>query len=144
MEILKRLERDMKASGITPGVGRVLNAIATRPQISASSLARMFGITPQSIKQSVLLLEQRGLIVRTTSRDDQRVLGARLTPKGWDVRRQHQEILLRMYDEVFAGITREEMSELASLLVKVLRHARPTALDYYADLAALPKDYREP
>jgi len=139
MEIIKRLERDMKATGITPGVGRVLNAIATRPQISSSSLARMFGIAPQSIKQSVLLLEQRGLISRSASQTDQRVLGAELTAKGWDVRDRHQQILFKMYADVFGDISREEMTELARLLVKVLRHARPSALEYYADLASVPE-----
>lgn len=139
-EILKRLERDMKSTGVTPGVGRVLNAIATRPQISSSDLARMFSIAPQSIKQSVLLLEQKGLIRRTASQTDQRVLGAELTDKGWKVRDRHREVLAAMYDDVFAPLTQPEMEELTRLLIKTLRHARPAALAYYADLARAPDE----
>lgn len=135
MEVLNRLERDMKPTGVTPAVGRVLNAIATRPHISSSELARMFGIAPQSIKQSIKLLEDRGLIKRTTSSSDQRVLGAELTDAGWAVRGAQQEALMRMYAEVFDVLDPGELNELARLLIKVLLNARPSALEYYADLA---------
>lgn len=136
LEILRRLERDMKPTGVTPSVGRVLNAIATRPHISSSELARMFGIAPQSIKQSIQQLEERGLIVRSASADDQRVLGAEVTPAGRAVRDKQRAALDAMYDEVFASLDPGEFAELARLLVKVLSHARPSALDYYSDLAA--------
>jgi DNA-binding MarR family transcriptional regulator len=135
LEILRRLERDMRPTGLTPAVGRVLNAIATRPHISSSGLARMFGIAPQSIKQSIQLLEDRGLIVRTTSGDDQRVLGAEITEAGRKVRDGQRAALDAMYKDVFSGLDQDEFAQLAQLLVKVLRHARPSALEYYADLA---------
>ncbi|OYY92094.1 MAG: hypothetical protein B7Y45_01010 [Sphingomonas sp. 28-66-16] len=136
MEVLNRIERDMKDTGITPAVGRVLNAIATRPHISSSALARMFGIAPQSIKQSIKLLEDKKLIKRTASARDQRVLGAELTEAGRRVRARRDEVLDTMYREVFGAITPEELDELTRILVKVLLHARPTALEYYADLEA--------
>ncbi|WP_222926922.1 MarR family winged helix-turn-helix transcriptional regulator [Sphingomonas gilva] len=135
MEVINRLERDMKPTGITPAVGRVLNAIATRPHISSSELARMFGIAPQSIKQSIQQLEDKGLIKRTTSRNDQRVLGAELTEAGWRARAGQQEALVKMYAEVFDILEPAELDELARLLIKVLLNARPSALEYYADLA---------
>jgi DNA-binding MarR family transcriptional regulator len=135
LEILRRLERDMRPTGLTPAVGRVLNAIATRPHISSSQLARMFGIAPQSIKQSIELLEERGLIVRTASRDDQRVLGAEVTRPGLKVREGQRKALDAMYADVFSALDPEEFAQLARLLVKILRHARPSALEYYADLA---------
>jgi DNA-binding MarR family transcriptional regulator len=135
MEMLNRMERDLKPAGITPSVGRVLNAIATRPHISSSELARMFGIAPQSIKQSIQLLEDRKLIRRTPLASDQRVLVAELTEEGWEIRDKRQVALDAMYDDVFADLDPGEMEQLASLLIKVLLRARPSALEYYADLA---------
>ncbi len=135
MEVLNRLERDMKDTGLTPAVGRVLNAVATRPHISSSQLAAMFGIAPQSIKQSIQLLEDRQLIKRTASENDQRVLGAELTEAGWAMRARREASLTKMYAEVFDVLEPEELSELARLLIKVLLNARPSALEYYADLA---------
>ena len=40
-----------------------------------------------------------------------------------------------MYKDVFSALDPNEFAELARLLVKVLGHARPSALEYYADLA---------
>ena len=124
----------MRPTGLTPAVGRVLNAVATRPHISSSGLARMFGIAPQSIKQSIQLLEQRGLIVRTSPDDDQRVLGVEITEAGRKVRDGQRAALDGMYKDVFSGLDQDEFVQLARLLVKVLANARPSALDYYADL----------
>lgn len=134
LEMMRHIERDMKATGITPAVARVLNAIATRPQISSSAMARIFGIAPQSIKQSIELLEEKGLITRTASESDLRVQGAVLTKKGWKVREQHQQALAAMYRDVFGEITPREMRELTRILIKLLATAQPTALEYYADL----------
>lgn len=136
MEVLNRLEEDMRPTGITPAVGRVLNAIATRPHISSSELARMFGIAPQSIKQSIRLLEEKKLIRRTASANDQRVLGAELTEAGWAARDRGNQAIDKMYAEVFGTLDTPEMAELARLLIKVLMQARPSALEYYSELAA--------
>ena len=134
LEMTRHIERDMKSTGITPAVARVLNAIATRPQISSSAMGRIFGIAPQSIKQSIELLEKQGLITRTASTSDLRVLGAALTKKGWEVREHHQLALAAMYRAVFGNITAREMRELTRILIKLLETAQPTALEYYGDL----------
>ncbi len=71
--MLQRLEKDLRPLGVTPAAGRVLNAIARRPEISSADLAKMFGISPQSIKQTIATLETGGLIERRAAEADRRV-----------------------------------------------------------------------
>lgn len=138
--MLQYLERDLKPLGITPAAGRVLNAIARRPEVSGAELARMFGISQQSIKQTMSYLEEKGLIERTPSETDRRFLRVQLTEKGWDVRQKHLASITKMYSDLFGNLTDLEMSMLVGLLKKALESARPVALDYYVDVRKNPPE----
>lgn len=142
--MMQRLEKDLRALGVTPAAGRVLNAIARRPQISSSDLARMFGISPQSIKETISVLENAQLIERFPSETDRRVLRARLTSKGWEVRNKHLDALADMYRDVFRGLNELEMTMLVALLKKALATARPEALEYYIDARGGDGDQAQP
>lgn len=129
--MIQRLEKDLKPLGITPAIGRVLSAVARRPEISSSKLARIFGISPQSIKQTISGMEALGLIERRPSDTDRRVLRVHLTKKGAAIWRKHMVAIEEMYDGVFSGLNQLEMTMLIGLLTKALQAARPGALDYY-------------
>lgn len=133
-EMLRRLDQHMQTMQMTWALGRVFNAIATRPHISSAQLAKMFGITPQSVKQSVMTLEERGLVERVPSPSDQRVLGTLLTEKGRQLRSEHGGALDRMYKEVFGDIPKQDVDELTRIVIDVLERVRPASLDYFTDL----------
>lgn len=124
----------MQTMEMTWALGRVFNAIATRPHISSAQLAKMFGITPQSVKQSVMALEKRGLIERIPSEADQRVLGTVLTQKGHALRKEHGDALALMYRDIFGGVKEGDVNELIRILIEVLEQVRPESLDYFTDL----------
>lgn len=132
LAMVSQLEKSLRSIGLTPAIGRVLNAIAVRPKISSVALARMLGITPQSIKQSVLALERAGLIERTPLEEDQRVLTAQLTAAGWALREQQIALIDAMYADVFGALTQAEMTGFIDTLVKIVTHARPKAMEYLA------------
>jgi len=131
-EMRRRLGKHMHTMDLTWALGRVFNAIATRPQISSAQLAKMFGITPQSVKQSVTELEKRGLVERIPSETDQRVRATVLTPRGRALRKEHSEALEQMYREIFGSVNEGDVAVLTRVLIKALASARPEALDYFA------------
>ena len=100
----------------------------------------MFGISQQSIKQTMSYLEEKGLIERTPSETDRRFLRVQLTEKGWDVRQKHLASITKMYSDLFGNLTDLEMSMLVGLLKKALESARPVALDYYVDVRKNPPE----
>lgn len=124
----------MQPAGMTWALARIFNAIATRPYISSAQLAKMFGIAPQSVKQSVTTLEQRGWIERIPSESDNRVLQTVLTEKGEQKRREQNEAIAIMYAEVFENISQEDVDTLVRIAVDTLQHIRPESLDYFTDL----------
>jgi DNA-binding MarR family transcriptional regulator len=129
LAMVSKLDRPLQALGLTPAIGRVLNAIARKPLISSSALARMLGITPQSIKQSIIALENAGLIERSVSPDDNRVMAAQLTAKGWQVRDKQMQAIADMYSDVFTSLNGHEMNTLVRLMTKAVTAARPQAME---------------
>jgi len=131
LSILHRLERGLAPIGLTPTLARVLNAIATRPGISSTELAKLFGIAPQSVKQSIGALLDRGLITKSSSEADQRVNELQLTTEGRDIWQKHLQTLDAVYKQVFRGLTNREMRTLTRILYKTLTVERPAALQGY-------------
>lgn len=129
LAMIGKLERPLQALGLTPAIGRVLNAIARKPLVSSSALARMLGITPQSIKQSIIALESAGLIERSVSTEDQRVMAAQLTAAGWQVREKQMQAIADMYSDVFTALNGHEMNTLVRLMTKAVTSARPQAME---------------
>ncbi len=60
----------------------ILTLIRDRDGISSAELSRRFFVTPQTMNESVTALERRGLIARTESEQNKRILIARVLPEG--------------------------------------------------------------
>ena len=136
LSILQRLERGLASVNLTPTLARVLNAIATRPGISSSELAKLFGIAPQSVKQSIGALQGRGFITKSNSEADQRVNELQLTAEGREIWQMHLQTLDAVYKQVFRGLTNREMQTLTRILFKTLTVERPAALQGYVPPSA--------
>jgi DNA-binding MarR family transcriptional regulator len=132
LAMVTRLEKPLKEIGLSPAVARVLNAIAVRPRLSSSALARMLGMKPQSITQSMLVLEGEGLVERRPSDQDHRAMQVHITPKGWAARERHMAMIQEMYREIFHDLSGREIDTLVELLTKAVTTARPQAMDYFS------------
>ena len=64
------------------GRGRVLSILKERPEISRKELEGQLNISRQALNELLGKLEKGGLVVRTPSETDRRVMMIRLTEKG--------------------------------------------------------------
>lgn len=96
----KQLDERLKAYGLGSLQYTILTLIRDRDGISSAELSRRFFVTPQTMNESVTALERRGLIARTESEANKRILIARVLPEGLDLLKACD----RIADEIEAGV----------------------------------------
>jgi DNA-binding MarR family transcriptional regulator len=134
LALVQRLDKELRPLGMTPALSVALNAVSYARTTSSAKLARLLGITPQSVNQTVTTLEKRGLVRRELSTHDQRVLTLVVTEAGIAMQNKCFDAVTRIYREVFGGLAPEQLQTLQELLVTVLKTARPEALRDYRDV----------
>jgi len=96
------------------GQGRILALLKLQPGISQSELAYLLGMRPQSAGELLAKLERAGLIERTQSENDKRVLHVKLTAEGEKASEQRAK-----GKGPFAMLDEGEKETLNALLQKV-------------------------
>lgn len=95
----------------------ILALVRDREGISSAELSRRFFVTPQTMNESVASLEKRGLIERSESETNKRILNTRVTDKGRDLLDICDAIADEVEDEVFGSLGEVE----CKLFNKMLR-----------------------
>jgi len=90
----------------------ILTLIRDRDGISSAELSRRFFVTPQTMNESVTALERRGLIVRTESEANRRILIARVLPEGLALLETCDRIADQVEAEVFADLLPDQRQML--------------------------------
>jgi DNA-binding MarR family transcriptional regulator len=72
----------LKERGLSVNQYTTLSVLARRSGLSNAQLARRALVSPQSMNEVLLTLEERELVQRRAHPDHGRILQARLTPKG--------------------------------------------------------------
>lgn len=96
------------------GQGRILALLKLQPNISQSELAYLLDMRPQSAGELLTKLERAGLVERTQSENDKRVLHVKLTPEGEKASEQRAK-----GKGPFSMLDAEEKETLGALLQKV-------------------------
>jgi DNA-binding MarR family transcriptional regulator len=102
--------RDAKTvDGISFAQFRLLRMLSLGGPMPSSRLAATLGLSPASVTQMLDGLERRGLVDRSRSEHDRRVVTVALTAEGRrraEARRAEQR---RVFEAVFAGLSDEEV-----------------------------------
>ncbi len=94
----------------------ILTLIRDRDGISSAELSRRFFVTPQTMNESVTGLERRGLIARTESETNRRILIARVLPEGLALLETCDRIADEVEAEVFSDLSADKQDVLHDLL----------------------------
>ncbi len=94
----------------------ILTLIRDRDGISSAELSRRFFVTPQTMNESVTGLERRGLIARTESETNRRILIARVLPEGLALLETCDKIADEVEAEVFSDLSADKQDVLHDLL----------------------------
>jgi MarR family transcriptional regulator for hemolysin len=109
--------------GLTPALFGLLNVIGAREGAIQQELASAMGIDRSTMVTLIDQLESTGLAKRRPSATDRRAREIAITPKGRRVLQRSRRLISETEDEVLAGLTAEERSELVSLLRRALEAA---------------------
>jgi DNA-binding MarR family transcriptional regulator len=109
--------------GLTPALFALLNVIAARKGAIQQELGSALGIDRSTMVSLVDQLEGAGLARRQPSAADRRAREIAITPKGARVLERARGLLARAEDEVLAGLSADERSELVALLRQALDSA---------------------
>lgn len=106
----------------------ILTRIRDRDGISSAELSRRFFVTPQTMNEAVAALEQRGLIQRSESETNRRVLRARVTAEGLKLLKRCDAIADGIEAEVFGTLSEVDQRHLHAMLqAQLLRLERRNA-----------------
>ena len=94
--------------------------IAHDASTTGQQIAGQLGVDAATVSRSLDGLEHQGLLVRSRSVDDRRLINLRLTRKGGEVADQARGILSRHSVERFKAFSKAEYFELQRLLRKCL------------------------
>ena len=91
--------------------------------VEARSIARIAGVTRQTVSSVLSTVERRGYVQRQkTDESDRRLVTVRLTPLGRDVVQRAFALHNRVESRHLEALSTDERAQLAALLAKVVRH----------------------
>jgi MarR family transcriptional regulator, organic hydroperoxide resistance regulator len=106
-------------AGLYPGQPPFLHLLWEKDGRSQSELAECLRIKPATVTKMVMRLEKAGFIRRQTDANDQRVTLIFLTEAGKQVRAEVEGIFTQMNQELAAGFTPEEQTQVKDILTRL-------------------------
>lgn len=116
-----RLGAALEPFGVTAVQFRVLAEIRRHDRLSSAGLSRLFDVRPQTMNKQIAQLEALGLIERSRSAENQRVLEASLTDAGRRTLRACLETAQRLEDGLFRSFSPQRREAFRAHLIELLR-----------------------
>jgi DNA-binding MarR family transcriptional regulator len=111
----------VKEQGLSVAQYTVLSVLGNRGSLSNAQLARRSYVSPQSMNEVLLTLEQRGFVIRQDDPNHGRIRQTALTHKGRHALATCGERVSTVEDEMTSALSASERSELHHLIVKCVR-----------------------
>ncbi len=111
-----RLDRAVSAHGITTTEYVTLSVLRNRDGLSSAGLARWAFVTPQAMNLVVSGLERRGLVRRTPSPANRRVLQASVTAIGLDILSRCESAMDMIEADMLATLSPGDVDALRAAL----------------------------
>jgi DNA-binding MarR family transcriptional regulator len=111
----------LEAQGLSVNQYATLSVLDRRSGLSNAQLARRALVSPQSMNEVLLTLEQRGLVGRRAHPDHGRILQARLTAKGRDLLARCDAEVHRVEARMVSGLSEGEQAALRGALLSSIR-----------------------
>jgi DNA-binding MarR family transcriptional regulator len=106
--VRNQLDSDLASTGLTMPQYAVLAELEREGELSASDLAREFGMTAQTLNVLVKSLEASGLLRRSAHPTHGRILLATLTPAGRRALKRGLALGIALQDLVLSGLSASE------------------------------------
>lgn len=121
-EIAAQMNRALSDFGITLSQFIVLNFVRDNPSgLSSAQLSRRFKMTPQSMNQTVTLLELKALILKNADVENKKNLRISLTEKGINLLNQCNSSIDEIEQSLFSTLSETELDTLRGLIGSILQ-----------------------
>ena len=104
--------------------GKILDALWQQDGLSANEISQRTGLASSTLTGMLDRMETAGLIRRSRSAEDRRVVRVFLEAKAQSGREQYTDVSEKMTEIYFRGFTEEEISSFEGLLKRVLENVR--------------------
>jgi len=111
----------LKVQGLSVNQYATLSVLDRRSGLSNAQLARRALVSPQSMNEVLLALEQRGLVRRRAHPDHGRILQARLTAKGRALLARCDAEVHQVEARMVSGLREDEQAVLRGALLSSIR-----------------------
>jgi len=111
----------LTAHGLSVNQFATLSVLDRRSGLSNAQLARRALVSPQSMNEVLLTLEQRGLVGRRAHPDHGRILQARLTAKGRTLLARCDEEVHQVEARMVSSLSEDEQAALRGALISSIR-----------------------
>jgi DNA-binding MarR family transcriptional regulator len=111
----------LTAHGLSVNQYATLSVLDRRSGLSNAQLARRALVSPQSMNEVLLTLEQRGLVGRRAHPDHGRILQARLTAKGRTLLARCDEEVHQVEARMVDSLSEDEQAALRGALISSIR-----------------------
>ncbi|MGI6033430.1 MAG: MarR family winged helix-turn-helix transcriptional regulator [Coriobacteriales bacterium] len=101
---------------VAPGQQRVLSLLGRNGPMPQPRLLEALGVAPATLSELLSKLEGKGLVKRTKSEKDRRVVMVALSPKGTRKAEEIMNTQQSIADEVFEALSAEQRDDLHELL----------------------------
>lgn len=119
----QRMDRALEPLGLTASQIGVMLLLLWRRANTPYDLSRELSYDSGSMTRMLDRLEKKGLIARSRSSTDRRVVELALTAPGEDAARQLPAIIARVLNEQLRGFSQEEVTQLMCLLARFIANA---------------------
>jgi DNA-binding MarR family transcriptional regulator len=111
----------LEGQGLSVNQYATLSVLDRREGLSNAQLARRALVSPQSMNEVLLALEQRGLVRRRAHPDHGRILQARLTAKGRALLARCDAEVHQLEARMVSGLSEDEQAALRGALLSSIR-----------------------
>jgi DNA-binding MarR family transcriptional regulator len=123
--VARGAETEMRSCGLTAVQWAPLMIISRGGAATAANLARELNTDTGAMTRMLDRLEAKGLLCRTRSNSDRRVVELTLTDTGRAATARIPYNLSRAYNAQLAGFTASEFTDLKALLRRLIQNAPP-------------------
>ena len=116
------LESRLLAHGVHAGQQFILESLWREDGLTPGQLAQRIGVETPTVTRAAQRMEAAGLVRRVPDQEDARLVRVYLTERGREVQRLLPALLRAATEEVLAGLTQEERTELLRLLKHVQKN----------------------
>lgn len=120
-EVTFKMNKALLDFGITLSQFVVLNFVNdNQTDLSSAQLSRRFKMTPQSMNETVALLQMKELILKNADLENKRILRISLTEKGIETLNKCNSAIDEVENELFSVLTEDQLETFRGLIGNIL------------------------